>query len=259
MAFLQMDYFSDALGMCTAVNVILPEASKSLIGMETNAYGTCKTMYLLHGLSDDQTIWMRRTSIERYAAERGLAVVMPAVTKSWYTDTAYGDNYLTFVAEELPRVCRSFFRGMSDKREDTFVAGLSMGGYGAAKIALTHPETFGGFASLSGCLNLFGHSRPMSPSMRGIFGCDLTDMAQLAGTDHDTVHLLETFAEKGFPFPKCYIWCGTGDHLLDSARVFKAKMDELGYSCTYQESEGDHSWHWWDMHIQDAMRVFLDD
>ena len=259
MAFFQMAYFSDALGMCTNVDVILPESAKGLIGMKTERTPTYKTMFLLHGLSDDHSIWMRRTSIERYASERGLAVVMPAVTKSWYTDTAYGDNYFTFVAKELPRVCRSYFRGMSEAREDTFVAGLSMGGYGAAKVALTCPETFGGFASLSGCLNLFGHSRPMDKSWQGIFGYEYTDMAQLAGTEHDTVHLLDTFAEKGYPFPKCYIWCGTEDHLIHSARVFKAKMDSLGYGCTYAESEGNHSWQWWDLHIREAMDVFLAD
>ena len=69
MAFLQMNYHSDALKMGVSVNVILPEKAKTMIGMAANGGNTYRTLYLLHGLSDDQTIWMRRTSIERYAAE----------------------------------------------------------------------------------------------------------------------------------------------------------------------------------------------
>ena len=131
MAFLELHYHSDALGIGVTVNVILPEKAKTLIGMNAEGGDNYKTLYLFHGLSDDQSIWMRRTSIERYAADYGIAVVMPSVNRSWYTDTVYKAKYFTFVTEELPRVCRSYFRGMSDKREDTLVAGLSMGGYGA--------------------------------------------------------------------------------------------------------------------------------
>ena len=90
MAFFEMRYHSDALKQGVSVNVIIPESAKTLIGMQASGEGSYKTLYLLHGLSDDHTIWMRRTSIERYAAEHGIAVVMPAVTRSWYTDTAYG-------------------------------------------------------------------------------------------------------------------------------------------------------------------------
>jgi S-formylglutathione hydrolase FrmB len=76
MAFFEMKYHSDALGIGVSVNVIIPERAKSLIGMKSDGQSTYKTLYLLHGLSDDHSIWMRRTSIERYAAEHGIAVVM---------------------------------------------------------------------------------------------------------------------------------------------------------------------------------------
>ena len=110
-----MKYHSDALRIGVSVNVILPEQAKTAIGIDSKAENTYKTLYLLHGLSDDHSIWMRRTSIERYATECGIAVVMPAVTRSWYTDTADNAAYFTFVAEELPRVCRGFFRGISEQ------------------------------------------------------------------------------------------------------------------------------------------------
>ena len=106
MAFIELHYHSDVLMHGVTVNVVLPENAKTLIGMGGATSTEYKTLYLLHGLSDDQTIWMRRTSIERYASERGIAVVMPTVLRSWYTDTADGAAYLKFITEELPSVCR---------------------------------------------------------------------------------------------------------------------------------------------------------
>ncbi len=258
MAFLQMNYHSDALKMGVSVNVILPEKAKTMIGMAANGGGTYRTLYLLHGLSDDQTIWMRRTSIERYAAEYNVAVVMPCVARSWYTDTAYGANYLTFVSEELPCVCQGFFRGMSDKREDNFVAGLSMGGYGAIKIALTHPESFGGCASLSGALDIANYSQKLPiDEWRGIFGFDFCDGSALTGSKHDIFALAKPLAEAGKDFPKLYMWCGEQDSLIIHNDRFHALMNDLGVEHVYETSEGDHSWRWWDLHIQDAMKYLF--
>lgn len=258
MAFLQMNYHSDALKMGVSVNVILPEKAKTMIGMEANGNDTYQTLYLLHGLSDDQTIWMRRTSIERYAAAHNVAVVMPCVARSWYTDTAYGANYLTFVSEELPSVCRGFFRGMSDRREDTFVAGLSMGGYGAIKVALTVPETFGGCASLSGALDIsdFFRNRPID-EWRGIAGYDLNSVTELKDTKHDIFALAKQHVEAGKPFPKLYMWCGEQDSLLAQNDLFHAHLNDLGVEHVYETSEGNHSWGWWDLHIQDAMNYLF--
>ena len=138
MALLHVNFYSRTLERETQMDVILPEAAKKLIGMEGVATRQCKTLYLLHGMSDDQTIWQRRTSIERYAAAYGLAVVMPTTDLGWYTDMYRGDKYFAFITCELPAVCRDLFPMMSPRREDTYVAGLSMGGYGALKCALTY-------------------------------------------------------------------------------------------------------------------------
>ena len=110
-------------------------------------------LYLLHGLSDDHTAWLRYTSVERYAAAAGLAVVMPAVNRSFYANEASGGRYWDYVAEELPQIVGNFFR-VSQDPADTYVAGLSMGGYGAMKLALTHPDRFAAAATLSGALDL---------------------------------------------------------------------------------------------------------
>ena len=254
MATLEFQFHSKALKRVTTVNVILPEVHKTADGIG-NPGGTYKTLYLLHGLSGDHTNWMRKTSIERYANEYGIAVVMPNAGRSWYTDTACGENYLTFVAEELPQVCRSYFAGMSDKREDNCVAGLSMGGYGALKIALTYPDRFCGCVTLSGALDITRENRPRDlVEWRALFGYDLQDFAELNGTKHDVYGLVDKNHKEGIPFPKLFIWCGTEDGLIHNNRRLRDQLVALGIDHCYKESEGNHSWKWWDLHIQDGLQ-----
>ena len=260
MAFIELHYHSDSLKTAVSVNVLLPEKAKTLIGMDGKQEGKMKTLYLLHGLSDDHTIWMRRTAIERYAIEKGIAVVMPNVGRSWYVDTAYGAKYFTFVTEELPQVCRKYFNGMSDKPEDNFVAGLSMGGYGAIKLALRCPDRFGGCASLSGALDVFDARRlKIWDEWKGIFGADLQDPSQLLGTEHDVFALARQYDSESRPYPKMYIWCGTEDSLIKINRQFRDHLTDLQIPHTYKESEGNHSWKWWDLHIQDALSFLFDE
>ena len=159
MAHLRCDFFSDVLGLSTSMTVILPQQTSAQIGLHGTAPDSDPpVLYLLHGLSDDDTIWLRRTAIERYVAAMGLAVVMPQVHRSFYTDEARGLRYWTFLTEELPELVSRFFRVSSEPTE-TFVAGLSMGGYGAFKWALRHPGRFAAAASLSGALNIAGKKR----------------------------------------------------------------------------------------------------
>lgn len=104
MALIQCHFYSDTLGLSTSMTVILPEETSTQIGMRNVSTGTeHPTLYLLHGLSDDDTIWLRRTSIERYVAPLGLAVVMPQVHRSFYTDMEYGGKYWTYISEEIGR------------------------------------------------------------------------------------------------------------------------------------------------------------
>src|SRR3954464_521265 len=154
MAHLRCDFFSEELSLSTSMTVLLPQRTPTPIGITGRTVGGAPpVLYLLHGLSDDDSIWLRRTSIERYVAPLGLAVVMPQVHRSFYTDEAAGGRYWTFLSEELPDLVATFFR-LSARREDTFVAGLSMGGYGALKWGLRHPDRFAAAASLSGAVDL---------------------------------------------------------------------------------------------------------
>lgn len=258
MAFVEINYFSKALNQTVSVNVILPEVKKQ--SPEAGAPdGTYKTLWLLHGLSRDRTVWMRRSNIERYADKYNLAVVMPEVGRSWYTDTCNGEKYFTFVTEELPAVCRSYFKGMSEKREDNLIAGNSMGGYGAVKAALHHPDKYFACASLSGSLDITRKGRTCNlQEWRAIFDFNMQDPNELEGTSHDLFAELRRKVAAGVKLPKMYLWCGTEDGLINVNRNYRDLLTELGVEHTYEESEGDHSWHWWDMHIQSALKVLME-
>ena len=248
MAFLELHFKSQALKTTVTVNVILPDDADS----------TCKTLYLLHGASGDHSVWMRFSAIERYAKKHKIAVVMPNVSNSWYTDTAYGVNYFTFAAEELPKLCRQYFRCMTDRREDNFIGGLSMGGYGALKIALTYPERYFACVSLSGALDITRKSRPYSLELwKSNFGFELGSALELENTTHDVFYLTKQNKAANKPFPKMFIWCGTEDSLLSVNRNYHSLLTDLNVEHEYRESEGTHSWEWWDMHIENALNFIF--
>ena len=168
--------------------------------------------------------------------------------------------YFTFVSEELPQVVRGYFKGMSDKKEDNYVGGLSMGGYGAVKLALTYPEKFGGFISLSGALDITRKNRTINfPEWKSIFNFEMESPLELEGSEHDVYALARRNHSEKKEFPKMYIWCGTEDSpgILQNNRDFHELMNELNVKHYYSESEGDHSWKWWDLHIQDGLKYMF--
>ncbi len=231
------------------VNVLLPDSEEP----------PRKILWLLHGLKGDHTSWLRNTSIERYAAKYHLAVVMPDAARSWYTDTAYGANYFSYVADELPALCRRTFHGWSDAREDNLVAGLSMGGYGALKLALSRPDQYGSCIALSGALDVTRKGRPCDVmEWRSIFGYGIESPLELEGSKHDLFALAAKNKQVGLPFPKLYLWCGQEDALITINRAFDQHLTTLGIDHTYEESEGGHKWVWWDLHIQNALKNILE-
>lgn len=263
MALFHVDFFSDVLGMCAEMDVLLPQQTRGQVGMEGKAAdGKYKTMYLLHGMSDDQTIWQRRTSIERYVSKLGIAVVMPTTHLGFYTDTTYGMKYWTYISRELPKICREFFPGMSDKKEDTLAAGLSMGGYGAWKLALGASDTFGAGASLSGALDIvedYRRQAEMPGGHRQLFEGIFGSLEELEGSSNDILALAAKLAEekKRDELPPLYAWCGTEDFLYEGNQKAWKAVTDLGYPLRTEVSSGDHQWKYWDQKIQDVLRWWL--
>jgi len=255
MALIHCDFFSEVLNLCCSMVVILPERPLSTIAASPDH--KFPTLTLLHGLSDDHTIWQRRTSIERYAEEKGLAVVMPAVHRSFYTDMRNGYRYWTHVSEEVSARARDMFP-LSAKREENFVAGLSMGGYGAFKMALRHPERFAAAASLSGALDIASlFTTTPDPAweteMRTVFG----DLETIAGSDNDLLQLATQVAPSNQPKPRLVQWCGTEDALYPINLKFLDFMQTLPFDYTYTEGPGGHTWDQWDAQIQNVLDWLL--
>jgi putative tributyrin esterase len=249
MALISCDFFSESLAFGQSMTVVLPQATEAQVGVTPAAGGDedgPPVLYLLHGLSDDHTAWLRYTSIERYATAAGLAVVMPAVARSFYTDEAHGHAYWTYVADELPEIVSSFFK-VSTRPERTYVAGLSMGGYGAVRLALARPRRYAGAASLSGALDIV--RRAGEPERREemhgrIFGGP-------PGPDHDLFALLDR-ARPG-DVPPLHITCGAQDRLLEDSQEFVRRAEAKGLDVTSDFPPGDHEWGLWDRVIQDVI------
>ncbi|MFP4662766.1 MAG: alpha/beta hydrolase [Halanaerobiales bacterium] len=252
MAFIQCDFYSEVLGLSTSMNVILPQNTETQIGMKNNAGGDkYPVLYLLHGLSDDHTIWQRRTSIERYVAPLGLAVVMPAVHRSFYTDMEKGYDYWTFISEEVPVRAREFFP-VSEKGEDNYVAGLSMGGYGAFKLALNHPDRFAAAASLSGALNIVSHieETPEDEELAREFKLIFGDLENVRESNSDLFYLVKKLKQYRGKQPRLFQCCGTEDFLYEDNIAFRDLCQEEGIELTYEEEPAVHEWGYWDKMIQ---------
>jgi S-formylglutathione hydrolase FrmB len=212
--------------------------------------GPYQTLYLLHGMSDDHTAWMRRTNIERYIEGLPLAVVMPAGHLGWYTDMTYGRDYFKFITEELPLICERMFP-LSSRREDRFIAGLSMGGYGAMKAGLLASDTFCAAASFSGAMDIINvYDRIDSKLAADIFG----NRADLENSKNNLFISVEQLVNANKVCPKLYMWCGTEDFLYDSNVQFKEYALKLGLPLTYEEGPGNHEWKYWDTCIERILR-----
>lgn len=262
MALIDCNFFSEVLGINTTIKVILPERSRNKIGsLGSEKKDKYPVLYLLHGFSDDNTAWTRKTGIERYVEDKGIAVVMPSGDLSYYTDMAHGKKYWTFISEEVPRIVEEFFP-ISNKRDDNFVAGLSMGGYGSIKLALKKPDKFKAVASFSGAVEiekaLEALPEPVRKGRKVIFDDIFGDYEKVLGSEEDLVHLADNFKEPQNNAPKIYMSCGTEDFFHTMNVEFRDIMIKKGFDVTYDESKGCHSWDYWDECIKKALKWFLE-
>jgi putative tributyrin esterase len=251
MPLIHCDFRSNVLGLETAMTVILPQPGPvDWRGIPEATSRRYPTLYLLHGLSGNHTDLHRRTLIERYAAPLDLAIVMPSVHRSFYTDMACGPRFWTFLSEELPVIAQSLFP-LSKERKDNFVAGISMGGYGAFKWALSCPDRFAAAASLSTPMEVSSmikvhEGEEWQREMKAIFG----ELDLLEGGKHDLFYLAEQAAKwSGDPL-RLYQWCGTEDPFYPANLHFRQHAERLGLNLTYEEGPGGHDYGAWDAPVR---------
>ena len=253
MALLQVNFLSSALKRTVPMTVILP-VDKIFGDDRTEPDTPCfKTLYLLHGLLGNCTDWAMNTRIQQWAEAKNLAVVMPSGDNSFYVDQRIPNNdYGDFIGRELVEITRKMFP-LSHKREDTYIAGLSMGGFGAIRNGLVYSGTFSRIAGLSSALHFF-ETPPDIPlhSLMGeekVFG----NLAEAALTNKNPRVALAHLLEQGSPLPEIYMACGLQDNLLDANRRFKAFLEEKGVILTYEETAGSHNWDFWNDQIQKVL------
>jgi S-formylglutathione hydrolase FrmB len=234
MPLVQVHHFSNAIQKCTGLTLVVPDGA-----------GPFPVVYQLHGLSDDHTIWQRRTSIERYADRYGFIIAMPDGGRGFYCDhpgtTHQGERHLLETVALVDRM----FRTITDRRGRA-IGGLSMGGYGSMKLGIKRPDLFGSVVS---------HSSAFAVKRRVREYPDLAVFhAKGLPAGDDPFALASKLAKSSGPKPRIRFDCGVDDFLLDDNRRFRAHLLKLGVEHQYAEFPGAHSWDYWDEHIDEALR-----
>lgn len=249
MALIQVNYLSKALFREVPVNVILPV---DRFDADTNRYlngkdRKYKTLYLLHGLLGNYTDWISQTRIQKWAEEKNLAVVMPSGDNAFYFNsrTPWND-YGTFIGEELVDVTRRMFP-FSEKREDTFIAGLSMGGFGALRNGIVYSKNFSHVVGLSSAVHIFEDTS--EEANIGLFD----NIEDASKTNKNPWVAVEEMISEKRPIPKFYMACGTKDDLMPANISFRNYLQEKGIEVTWDEDDYGHDWDFWDSQIKKVL------
>lgn len=244
MSLIQLRFFSEALNMCTNANIILPQPRNSRTELSP-----LPALYLLHGMGDDASAWLRKTCVERYALERGLAVIMPDGGLSCYENMAHGARYRDFICRELPERISACFPVSTD-REKIFIAGCSMGGFGALKLGLAHPEIWSKIGCFSAAhFEYQPDARRNREMLERVYGDRIAEYdAQIAA---DALSVNAGSREVS-------IWhcCGDEDILKENAqkaRAFFEEMEPGKINYHFEMLPGRHDWSLWD----EAVRRFF--
>ena len=258
MALIRVDYFSKALMRTVTVNAIVPTDKMIFGSSEPPKPKKYKTLYLLHGIFGNYTDWVTGTRIQAWAQDKDLVVIMPSGENKFYVDNPKsGDMFGQFIGEELVDFTRRTFP-LSDKREDTFIGGLSMGGYGAIRNGLKYHDTFGAICALSSALILDGvykseYQEKWAIGNRYYYESLFGDIDKISGSDMDYNALARKVAEEGKNIPKIYMACGTEDSLIAAKNKFSEYLTELGLEHTYETAPGIHNWVFWDTYINKVL------
>ncbi|MDR0906720.1 MAG: acetylesterase [Oscillospiraceae bacterium] len=256
MAHLTLNFQANSIFRHTTVNVVIP--AETMPGMPPRATPYWKTVYLLHGMTGDATDWESNTALGELAQLTDTAFVMPSGDNSFFLDGESNiAKYSQFIGEELVDFTRRLLP-LSPKREDTTIAGLSMGGFGAIHNGLKYHKTFGHIVALSSAITIenavkiargemeldeLGHNRSY---YEGIFG----DLNTVLESDKNPATLARLVKNAATDPIDLYFACGWNDKLVRLNREFKAQLDEIGLPYTYEEGAGTHEWAFWTKYLR---------
>ncbi len=258
MAKFECSYYARTLARDVAFCVLLPDEKDMAAGDgHKQSDGLYRTLYVLHGGLEDCHAWICKSNIGTYVDRYGLAVVSISYENSYLTDLRIGQQYFTWMTEDLIPYVRRIFP-LSDRREDNFVAGTSMGGYCAAKLALRRADLFSGLAIFSGAVDtgdeLKGKQNPMNfmnPFFKDAFGTP----EQYRGSENDVVALLRGFKNHPQDLPKIFQCCGTEDALYIDNSLYRDEALKIGADITWVEKNAGHTWDFWNSCMQEALRT----
>lgn len=264
MAIITTRYNSNCLGGFVTFTAIIPfeDFGTDFLNPNPNPYAKSeplKTLYLLHGITGDEKDWLYGTRIERYAIEHKVAVIMPDGNNNFYVDNHFSERWGEFIGKELVEVTRTLFP-LSDKRADTFIGGLSMGGYGALRNGLKYSETFSRIGALSSALIHYDiptstEESPMPWGSRSYYERIFGNASQFEGSDMD----LEPLYLLHGADTKIFMACGTEDFLIDKNRRFKEFLEASNADVTYLEEPGSHEWDFWDRNINRVLDWLIEE
>lgn len=263
MAIIQMDVFSDCLRQMTNIKMIHPGDAPAFMTAGNPYYDRpAKILYLLHGYANGNYFWLSGSDIENLALRYNLAVVCPGGGNSFYLDgKGVGSAYGRLVGEEIPRYIQKTF-GLSSRREDNLLGGISMGGFGALHTGLAYPENFGRVFALSSALIVHGIKNMKEGDANptadydyyaAVFG----DLSQLEASDNNPETLVRKRMAEKRTLPEFYMACGTEDFLIEENRRFRDFLRAEGVPVQYTESPGVHDWVFWNQYLEPAIRWTL--
>ena len=264
MALSKITYYSDAMKQKMGVCVIIPENKWGYSLADRPADYRYPTLWLLCGGGFDHTDWLRYTAIELFAAQHGVAVVMPGISYAAYVDTAEGNYpYWTQISQELPEYLRKVFP-LSYAREDNFVCGFSMGGYGAFKFAMQRPEMFAACGTFAGPIGIIprtpipSNERLGQPCLRddfceeafGTLWTSFGSAAKRRNTPDDNIYMLQKHLDEKTDLPKFYIAVGAQDPTAPEGYETMDLMHQMGLEFEDIRDQGKHDWEYCNRHVE---------
>lgn len=257
MAKITCNFFSVALKRTVIVNVLLPIDKAFSYAIKKGKPKPYKTLYLLHGLLGDSNDWIDNTNLRKLAEDHDLAVVMPSGENSFYVDSPVlkSSRFGTFIGKELVNVTRMMFP-LSTKREDTFIGGLSMGGYGAIVNGMLNHRTFGAIAAFSSALHLF-EIEGDDEEAHQIFGDMEKARKSILNPRKTFLYMEKQLHGDASKYPKIYLSCGRQDGLYPYTESYRDFLYSHGVDLFYHEEDGKHDWDFWNSEIKRVIEEFL--